>query len=44
MEYMLMAYMGRRTYEEFAKLWPAQPSTVPIAKRSLSFPQAASGA
>jgi dihydrofolate reductase len=23
--------MGRRTYEEFAKLWPAQPSTVPMA-------------
>jgi dihydrofolate reductase len=23
--------MGRRTYEEFARLWPSQPSTVPMA-------------
>jgi dihydrofolate reductase len=24
--------LGRRTYEDFAKLWPSQPSTVPMAK------------
>jgi dihydrofolate reductase len=23
--------MGRQTYEEFAKLWPSQPNTVPMA-------------
>lgn len=24
--------LGRRTYEEFAQLWPSQPSSVPMAK------------